>query len=55
MYYYWKEKGISPSVFYNMPKGELKLIQAFYEEEMKEKEQKHKAMEKQGFLCPAML
>lgn len=38
MYYYWKEKGIRPSVLYNMPKGEKLLIMAFYEEEMKERE-----------------
>lgn len=38
MYHYWNTKGIRPSVLYNMPKGELLLIMAFYEEEMKERE-----------------
>lgn len=37
MYYYWKSKGISPSVFYNMPKGELTVIRAFYEREVEDK------------------
>jgi len=37
MYYYWKSKGISPSVFYNMPKGELTVIRAFYEREIEDK------------------
>ena len=36
MYYYWKTKGIRPSVFYSMPKGELIVIQAFFEEELRE-------------------
>jgi len=38
MYYYWRTKGIRPSVFYNLPKGELMVITAFFEEEIKEKE-----------------
>ncbi len=38
MYYYWVNHGIRPSVFYSMPKGELIVIQAFYEQELKEKE-----------------
>lgn len=37
MYYYWRTKGIRPSVFYNMPKGELMVVMAFFEEEIKEK------------------
>ena len=36
MYYYWKHRGIRPSVFYSMPRGELTVIQAFYEYEVKE-------------------
>lgn len=37
MYYYWKHKGISPSVFYRMPRGELTVVQAFYEKELEER------------------
>lgn len=37
MYYYWKEKGIRPSVFYEMPPGELRLIKAFLQKELEEK------------------
>jgi hypothetical protein len=36
MYFYWKNKGIRPSVLYSMPKGELMVIQAFYEREQEE-------------------
>ncbi|MBB6217497.1 hypothetical protein HNQ80_003618 [Anaerosolibacter carboniphilus] len=36
MYYYWKTKGIVPSVFYNMRKGELLVLMAFYDREMEE-------------------
>lgn len=36
MYYYWVHKGIRPSVFYSMPRGELTVIQAFYEQELKD-------------------
>ena len=36
MYYYWKHKCISPSVFYRMPRGELTVVQAFYEKELEE-------------------
>lgn len=38
MYYYWNTKGIRPSVLHDMPRGELLVIMAFYEEEMKERE-----------------
>ena len=31
MYYYWDEKGIRPSVFYNIPEREKLVIRAFYE------------------------
>ena len=37
MYYYWKHKGIRPSVFYSMPRGELTVLQAFYEKEISER------------------
>ena len=37
MYFYWKYKGIRPSVFYSMPRGELIVIQAFYEKEIEER------------------
>ncbi|WP_162265468.1 hypothetical protein [Abyssisolibacter fermentans] len=43
MYYYWNTKGIRPSVLYNMPKGELLLIMAFYEQELKDREKMMKA------------
>lgn len=36
MYYYWKNGRIRPSVFYSMPKGELTVIQAFFEKEVEE-------------------
>lgn len=39
MYYYWKHKGIMPSVFYAIPKGELTVIRAFYERELAEKDE----------------
>ena len=37
MYYYWKTKGIRPSVLYTMPRGELTVVQAFYERELEER------------------
>lgn len=39
MYYYWVNKGIRPSVFYSMPRGELTVIQAFYAKELEERKQ----------------
>ncbi|WP_165000430.1 hypothetical protein [Anaerophilus nitritogenes] len=39
IYYFWKTKGIRPSVIYNMPRGELILLMAFYEKEMQEIEE----------------
>ncbi len=39
MYYYWKSKGIRPSVFYQMPRGELTVVQAFYEKEVQERDE----------------
>jgi hypothetical protein len=47
MYYYWKEKGILPSVLYNLPSGELMVIRAFYEREIEEKH-------KNPPICPFM-
>lgn len=37
MYYYWKHGRVRPSVFYSMPRGELTVLQAFYEKEVQEK------------------
>ncbi|MBI6873744.1 hypothetical protein [Clostridium aciditolerans] len=44
MYYYWKEKGIRPSVFYSMPIGERLIVQAFYENEIEEKNKSRQEM-----------
>lgn len=44
MYYYWKEKGIRPSVFYSMPIGERLVVQAFYENEIEEKNKSRQEM-----------
>lgn len=44
MYYYWKEKGIRPSVFYSMPIGERLIVQAFYENEIEEKNKNRQEM-----------
>lgn len=38
MYYYWTEKGIRPSVFYNIPEREKLVIRAFYEYEQSHKQ-----------------
>lgn len=46
MYYYWVNKGIMPSVFYNMPRGELTVITAFWEKELEEREQLQKELDK---------
>lgn len=45
MYYYWVNSGILPSVFYNMPRGELKVIEAFYSAELEERERIQKEIE----------
>lgn len=55
MYYYWKTKGIRPSIFYRMSKGEQIVVRAFFEKELEEKNEMIKQMEKSGFACPAML
>lgn len=44
MYYYWKEKGIRPSVFYSMPIGERMIVQAFYQNEVEEKNRSRQEM-----------
>jgi hypothetical protein len=36
MYWYWVHGRIRPSFFYNLPQGELTVIRAFYELEIKE-------------------
>lgn len=51
MYHYWKTKGIRPSVFYTMPKGEQLMIRAFFELEIDERNENIK----KGMICPAML
>jgi hypothetical protein len=52
MYWYWKKKGIRPSVFYQIPYGELTIIRAFYELEVEEENEKIKALS--GMPCPAL-
>lgn len=52
MFYYWKHKCIRPSVFYSMPKGELTVIQAFYEKEIEERDKVLKEMSKNNIVCP---
>ena len=37
MYYYWKHGRVLPSVFYKLPRGELLVLQAFYEQEIDDK------------------
>lgn len=37
MYFYWRHGRIRPSVFYQMPRGELIVIQAFFEKEVEER------------------
>lgn len=54
MYYYWKHGKISPSVFYSMPKGELMVVQSFYQKEIEERNEMMKTLEGNMF-CPYML
>ena len=54
MYHYWKTKGISPSVFYRMPRGELTVVQAFYEKELEEKKELIRKAEGKA-VCPLWL
>ena len=55
MYYYWKAKGILPSVFYKMPKGELTVLQAFFEKEVEEHTELAKNVEGKGVLPVVMI
>lgn len=54
MYYYWKHRGIRPSVFYSMPRGELIVLQAFYQREIEERNEAIKNSEGKA-VCPLML
>jgi hypothetical protein len=42
MYWYWVHGRIRPSFFYNLPQGELTVIRAFYELEIKEEKERWK-------------
>nr|DAZ18585.1 MAG TPA: hypothetical protein [Caudoviricetes sp.] len=55
MFYYWKHHGIRPSVFYSMQKGELTVIQAFYEKELEERDKVLKEMRDNKVVCPYQL
>ena len=48
MYYYWKNKGIRPSVFYNMPEGEKTVLRAFFEQEIED-------MKRETPVCPFLI
>lgn len=39
MYFYWRYGRVRPSVFYQMPRGELTVIQAFFEKEMEDRKE----------------
>lgn len=54
MYFYWKHRGIRPSVFYSMPRGELTVIQAFYEYEAKERNELMESAKGKA-VCPLWL
>ena len=54
MYYYWKHKGIRPSVFYAMPRGELLVVQAFFEKEIEERNEAIKQSQGKA-VCPLWL
>lgn len=55
MYYYWKNGRIRPSVFYSMPKGELTVIQAFFEKEVEEHNELVKGTGDKGVLPVAII
>lgn len=55
MYYYWKNGRIRPSVFYSMPKGELTVLQAFFEKEAEEHTELVKAVEGKGIFPVTIL
>ena len=54
MYYYWTKKAVRPSVLYNMPKGELLVVQAFFERELEERAETIKNAEGKA-VCPLWL
>lgn len=55
MYYYWKNGRIRPSVFYSMPKGELTVLQAFFEKEVEEHNELVKGTDGKGVLPVAII
>lgn len=55
MYYYWKHGRIRPSVFYTMPRGELTVLQAFYEKEMEERNELIRKANEGKMVCPMSL
>lgn len=55
MYYYWKNGRIRPSVFYSMPKGELTVLQAFFEKEVEERNELVRGTEGKGVFPVAII
>ena len=55
MYYYWKHGRIRPSVFYTMPRGELTVLQAFYEKEIEERNELIRKANEGKMVCPMSL
>lgn len=55
MYYYWKHGRIRPSVFYQMPRGELTVLQAFFEKEVEEHNELVKGVDGKGVLPVVVL
>lgn len=55
MYWNWKKRGVRPSEFYKMSKGEQLILRAFFEYEVDEELQKQKIMAEKGVFCPFML
>ena len=55
MFYYWKNGRIRPSVFYSMPKGELIVLQAFFQKEIEEHNELVKGVEGKGVLPVAII
>ena len=55
MYYYWKNGRIRPSVFYSMPKGELTVLQAFFEKEVEERNELTKSVGDKGVFPVAIV
>lgn len=54
MYFYWKHGRVRPSVFYSLPKGELTVLQAFYQKEVEERNQLTEAINSGKMVCPMM-